>query len=235
MKKLLLSLSLLSVLVLVACGSTTKEDAKEETNPDTGNQIEEAANDATNNGNDKAEKIDNKEVKDGPLTEPGEWKKDGDSKITLIKVADVNQVHEIGTIKLTIESVKLLNHSGLENDVKFKEYFSTVHGKDIGDELNTIQIIYSVENTTDDNIMFHAIKTVTTDTKAQLDGLMHNIATNTDNGTYMGQVVVEGLTTLPYFNGSLEDINAVNIITGDVWDNDNPTKLSDSQKITIEF
>lgn len=145
---------------------------------------------------------------------------------------DVNQTYDMAPIKLTIESVKLLQHTNV--DTETAEYIKSIHDKDINGELNVIQFIYNVENTTDANIMFHTVDTLTTDTKAQIMGI-HDLARSSDVGINNGKAAVEGLAILPYFNGPLTDINSVNIITGVVWDNDNPNNLSPIQKIEISL
>jgi hypothetical protein len=82
--------------------------------------------------------------------------------------------------------------------------------------------------------MFHTVDTLTTDKKAQIMGI-HDLARSSDVGINNGKAAVEGLAILPYFNGPLTDINSVNIITGVVWDNDNPNNLSPIQKIEISL
>lgn len=228
MKKLIISTTITSALLLGACGGdkdTTEEKQEVTTNS------EEKENE-TNTAETQKEKVDGDslEVKEGPLTKPGQWTMDGTDKVTLVKIKEVNQTYTLGSINLNIESIKLLSHSQPTEEVK--NYVEALTTKSVEGEMNTIQVIYSVENTSDANIMFTAIDTITTDTKAQISGL-HDIATSNDYGTYMGKVIVEGLAIYPYSNGSLEEINTVNIITGDVWDNDNPAKLADSQKIEI--
>ncbi|GEM_PF-1696316 len=230
MKKLIFSAALVLSLGLAGCGDeSTNEKSKEETPAaaDAGkSQTDEKKTD------DKEAKDDSKEVKDGPLTEAGQWTMDGDDKVTLVKIKDVNQTYEMGPVKLSITSVKLLHHTNVGEELA--DYVKTALGKDIDGELNTIQVVYNVENTTDTDIMFHAVDTITTDTKAQIMGT-YDIAQSTDIGIYKGKVAVEGLTILPYLNGPLTEVNSVNIITSDVWDNDNPNTLSPSQKIEITF
>lgn len=221
--KLIFSAALVLSLGLAGCGEDkAKEDPKEEET--------QQATAKKENVQKEEKKVDDNEVKDGPLTKAGQWTKDGESKVTLVKINDDNQTYDIGPIKLTIESVKLLQHTNV--DTETAEDIKSVHGKDINGELNTIQIIYTVENTADTNIMFRAVDTLTTDTKAQIMGtsdFAHN------NNEFFGKVAVEGLSVLPYFNGPLTEINSVNIFTGDVFDNDSPIKLSPSQKIEISF
>ncbi|MCY1464430.1 hypothetical protein D9M71_824510 [compost metagenome] len=91
-----------------------------------------------------------------------------------------------------------------------------------------------MENTVDDNVMMTAIDTITTDTKAQINGY-DSMSLNEDTGSYAGQVIVNGMAIFPYFNGSLEDINTVFINTGMTFNSDSGTNLGDSQRIQIAF
>lgn len=232
MKKYIFSVAIISTLLLGACSSDEKiSEEKPKTNTESVATEETTAEPKTPETTDAKETESGKEIKDGVLLNAGDWTMSGLDKVTLVKIKEVNETFTMGPINLTIDSIKLLHH--LKVDDAMKSYINSVHGKDV-EELNTIQIIYHVENTSDANIMFSTVDTVTTDTKAQISG-MHDMATSNDYGTYMGQVIVDGLKIFPYFNGSLEDINSINIITSDVYDNDSITKLGDGQKIEIKF
>ena len=228
-KKLIFSVALILSLGLTGCGnSETKDESKKEFQ-----QTVDTGNTKNKETTQESKKSDENEVKDGVLSKPGQWtKEDNGSKVTLVKINETKQTHDLGPIKLTIESVKLFQYTDLpEKDI---ELYKTNYDKDVTNGLNAIQILYSVENTTDTNVMFHTVDTVTTDTKAQIQGL-DNIAMSDDTGTYKGKVIVDGVSILPYFSGPIEDINSVNIITSDVWDLDSkmPSSLNSSQKIEI--
>lgn len=233
MKKYIFSVAIISTLILGACSSDEKtSEETPKTNTETVAAEESTTEPNTPETTEVAEESESgKEIKDGVLLNAGDWTMSGLDKVTLVKIKEVNETFTMGPINLTIDSIKLLHHSKV--DEAMKSYINSVHGKDV-EELNTIQIIYNVENTSDANVMFRTVDTVTTDTKAQISG-MHDMATSNDYGTYMGQVIVDGLKIFPYFNGSLEDINSINIITSDVYDNDSITKLGDGQKIEIKF
>ncbi|MEQ6857335.1 hypothetical protein AAHH17_23270 [Lysinibacillus capsici] len=224
MKKLVFSAALVLSLGLAACGEEkTAGESKEETQTPASAETEKVQKEES--------KSDDNEVKEGPLTKAGQWTMDGEDKVTLVKIKEVNQTYKQGPINLTIESVKLLHHSNISNETK--EYLKNVSGKDVT-ELNTIQLIYKMENTVDDNVMMSAIDTITTDTKAQINGY-DSMSLNEDTGSYSGQVIVDSMAIFPYFNGSLEDINTVFINTGIAFNSDSGTDLGDSQRIEIAF
>ena len=228
MKKIIFSAALVLSLGLAGCG---EDNAKEDANkaPET-QDTENVAGEGKNEGAESAAP-DSKEVENGILTEVGQWTMDGDDKVTLVKIKEVNQIYKQGPINFKIESVKLLHHSNISNETK--QYFKNLNGKDVT-ELNTIQLTYSMENTSDANVMMMAIETMTTDTKAQIQGY-DNMAISDDTGSYAGQVIVEGMDIFPYFNGSLEDINKVYINTGMTFNSDSGDNLGDSQRIEIAF
>lgn len=237
MKKLFYICSL--ALVLAACGSedATKEAKEASETPKQENtqntDTTDTQTDSTNETQENEVETDDMEVKDGPLLKAGQWTMNGESKVTLIKIKEDNQPYTVGPMILTVKSVKLLQLTNVPVDIA--ESIKTLHGQEVIDGvLNTIQIDYSVENTTDKNIMFKAVDAITTDTKAQILA-SYNMAQSNDPGNYKGQVIVDGVTTLPYFNGKLEEINAIKVVTGDVWDDDERKKLSPSQKIEIAF
>lgn len=225
MKKIIFSAAIVSSLILGACGSEEADQDKDK---------KENAESHSNADSDQKETTTEKadEEVDGPLTEPGQWTMDGETKVTLVKIKELNQTYDVGPMKVTIDSVKLLKNENITEELK--EAVSSTFGKEIGDTLSTIQFMYKVENTSADDIMFHAFNTVTTDTKAQIDA-MYNMGTTTDAGTYLGQVVVDGLMVLPYLNEDIENVNKITVTTGDVWYNNEATKIADSSKIEIDL
>lgn len=224
MKKLVFSAALVLSLGLTACGEEkTTGESKEETQTPASTETEKVQKEES--------KSDDNEVKEGTLTKAGQWTMDGQDKVTLVKIKEVNQTFKQGPINLTIESVKLLHHSNISNETK--EYLKNVSGKDVT-ELNTIQLIYKMENTVDDNVMMTAIDTLTTNTKAQIHGY-DNMSLTDDTGNYAGKVIVDGMAIFPYFNSTLDEINTIFINTGMTFNSDSGTNLGDSQRIEIAF
>lgn len=227
MKKLIFSSAIVSALMLGACnteeadqGSTKEENAEVESNAESAEKEEVVE-----------EEKEDKQV-DGPLTEPGQWTMDGESKVTLVKMKELNQTYEVGPMKVTIESVKLLKNENIS--AEFQEALDSTFSKEVGDAIATLQFIYKVENTSDQDIMFRTFNMVTTDTKAQIDG-MYNLTTSDDDSVYFGKVVVDGLMVLPYLNDDIENVNRVTVSTGSVLLNDELESLADSIKIDIDL
>lgn len=233
LKKLIFSAAIVSSLLLGACGGNEEQKETNTSNPETEAAVTEEKKETEENTEVAKEETDSDslEVKDGPLTKAGQWTMDGEDKVTLVKIKEVNQTYTQGPISLTIESVKLLHHSHVSEETK--AYVKNTSGKDIT-ELSTIQLIYKMENTVDNNVMMMVVDTLTTDTKAQIQSY-DNMAMSDDTGTYAGQVIVDGLAIFPYFTGPLEDINTVFINTGSAFDSDDGTQLGDSQRIEINF
>lgn len=204
-KKLLICFTVLSLAIfLSACTSSN-------------------ANKTSNDGSEaktvsKKEKDDNK-VKDGPLTEIGQWAKESDgTKVTLKKIATLEETLDLDPIKLTLHDVKLLERVGGEDDG------------------NVIQVRYTVENTSDKEIMFDTIEIITTNTKKQIDVMLENMSgIAAGPGEYYGKVKEEGFIIVPYPGDSFDELTSIRLITGDVWDNNQPDKFHESVTREVVF
>lgn len=159
------------------------------------------------------------EVKNGPLTEIGQWAKESDgTKVTLKKIATLEETLDLDPIKLTLHDVKLLERIGGENDG------------------NVIQVGYTVENISDKEIMFDAIEIITTNTKKQIDVILENMSgIASGQGEYYGEVKEEGFIIVPYPGDSFDELTSIRLITGDVWDNNQPDKFHESVTKEVVF
>lgn len=162
--------------------------------------------------------VDENEVKDGPLIEVNQWSEEDDGTIvTLKKVMLDERVLDLDPIEMTIHDVKLLERSG---------------GNDDG---NVIQVSFTVENTSDKEVMFNGINKITTDTKRQIDVSLLDVHGEASTGEYYGEVIQEGFITVPYPGESFDDLSSIKLITNDVWNNDKPEKYHDAITEDIEF
>lgn len=159
------------------------------------------------------------EIKDGPLTEVGQWAKENDgTKVTLKKIEALEETLNLNPIKMTLHNVKLFERVGGENDG------------------NVIQVDYTVENISEKEIMFHAINKITTNTKHQIDVMVENMSgTDAGPGEYYGKVKEKGFIVVPYPEDSIDDLSSIKLITGDVWDNNQPDKYHESVTKEIVF
>lgn len=174
-------------------------------------------------------------VKDGLLTKPGEWTVEEDgTKVTLIKIIEPNKKIDINPIKLKIKDIKLLERTNIQ-DGNYKNYAEYLYDKPIGDKLNVIQIQYEIENTEDKDVSFLAFDKITTNTKQQIDGSL-SLINNPDPREYMGKIEAEGVVVSAYFKDNFDDLNELNILTGDVYDtNDTSITYHKPVKVQLKF
>lgn len=202
-----------SLMLLSACGQEipTEQDIA----PVTEKQTEKTE---TASKKSDSKKKDDNEVSDGPLTEIGQWAKENDgTKVTLKKIAIVDKTLDMNPMKLTLHEVKVLERKGGNNDG------------------NVIQITYTSENTSDKDIMFHPIKVITTNTKQQIDVFTENVSGNSGGGEFYGEVVKEGFIIVPYPEEDLTNLENLKLITGSVWNNDQPEEYFEEVTEEIFF
>lgn len=202
-----------SILLLSACGqngTTEKNDIAI-----TENEKEKDVTESNTSTNDRG---DGNEVKDGPLTKVGQWTKENDgTRVTLKKLEKLDKTIDMTPIKLTLKEIKVLERNG---------------GTEDG---NIIQISYTTENTSNEEIMFHPIKTITTNTKHQIDVLSENVSGSLGGGEFYGEVVKDGFIIVSYPEDNLTDLESLKLITGSVWNNDSPEILFEEVTEEIFF
>lgn len=185
-------------------------------------------------GKTEVVQLSNSEPTNGPLKEIGQWKflGDGFNKATLVKIKNVDKTYDMGAIKFTIKSINFVQLTNLpEFTVKrIKEK----HGKDLNDELNLIDISYKVENTTDKDIVFNPVDTLTINNKTQIKSKDFVLQTS-DSQTFINKVVDESYILIPTLEVPFSEINTININTSDVLHKENSTILNLSKDIGINL
>lgn len=205
MKRIFL-ISLFTLLLVTVLSSCVNESTN--VSPDT--DVETKAS--------SKKKVDEDEVKDGPLTEIDQWVKvDDGTKVTLKGLAQLDKVLDLDPIQLTIRDVKLMERVGGDLDG------------------NVIQVSYTVENFSEKEIMFHAINIITTNTKRQIDVMLENTSGSAGLGQYYGEVKEDGFIVVPYPEESFEGLTSIKLITGAVWDDNQPDKYHESITQEVEF
>ncbi|MFF2176361.1 M56 family metallopeptidase [Lysinibacillus sp. NPDC058147] len=177
--------------------------------------------------------VKNSEPTNGPLTEVGQWHTIlNDIKSTLVNIKQIDKTYDMGAIKFTIKSIKFVQWTNLpERTVKI---IKEKHGKDLNDELNLIEIYYKVENTTDKDIVFYPVDTLTINNKTQIKS-KDFVYQSSDSQTFINKVVDERYILIPYLEGPFSEINTINIITSDVLNKENSTIANLSKNIGIDI
>ncbi|MEM5604694.1 hypothetical protein AAHB51_09770 [Bacillus cereus] len=140
-KYLLLLVSVFFSLALVACGS--EEKTEEKSAPTASNQ--KGIKESNSKTNEKT-----------LLTKVGEKQKYNaqGGVIELMKIKEINQTIDVAPMKMTVQNIKLFELSDLPEQMltAAKEVYQATPTND--GKLNYIQVIYTVENTSDENINF---------------------------------------------------------------------------------
>lgn len=177
------------------------------------NNNEEVHNVEENLDNEDLEN-DGNELTEGPLLKVGQWLHEGDgTKVTLTAIDSDERVLDLDPIIMTIQDVKLMEREGGSFDG------------------NVIQIGYTIENTSNNDTMFGGIDVITTDAKQQIEVSVEDISGEFLSSEYHGNVKKEGYIIVPY-NG---EIKSLKLITSDVWDNNEMTKINNSITEEISF
>lgn len=222
--------------LLGGCSSNEKSNEKpgkaEVTQTTTGAESKSKQDSKEDKASTSTEKAKNGFVKNGILTTPGEWTLEDDgSKVTLIKIIEPNKEIDAKPMNLKIKNIKLLERTNISQTTQ--EDIKWLFDKTISKKLNTIQFSYDVENTSDKDISFFAFDKITTNTKLQIDG-MQNLISNSDPQEYMGKVKTEGVLVVPYFKDNFDDLNELNILTGEVYDT-NDTSITYHKPIKVQL
>lgn len=177
--------------------------------------------------------VKNSEPTNGPLTEVGQWQIIGlGYKSTLVNIKNVDKTYDMGAIKFTIESINFVQLTNLpEFTVK---QIKEKHGKDLNDELNLIEISYKVENTTDKDIVFYPVDTLTINNKIQIKSKDY-VHQTSDSQTFINKVVDKRIYLIPTLEVPFSEINTINIITSDVLNKENSSIVNPSKNIEISF
>jgi len=179
-------------------------------------------------------KKDNNYISSGPLTKVGQWSKsDVGVKDTLMGISTPEKRIILGPLKITIHDIKLLKDENIPEDTV--DEIDNLLNVNIGNSINTIQIDYTIENTSNKNVGFNLIDTLTTNTKIQINGNDY-IGTQSDDGRYIGKVKVDNSKIFLYQQDTFDNLNSISLLTTDVYDDDNTlTNYHTPTKIQIDL
>lgn len=223
MKKIIYLIAVVLLIILISGCSNDNDNAKAtSTHPKTTS--------TKSKNNTTTSKTDSNYVSSGPLTKVGQWSKsDVGVKDTLMGISTPEKTIILGPLKITIHDIKLLKDENIPEDTV--DEIDNLLNVNIGNSINTIQIDYTIENTSNKNIGFNLIDTLTTNTKVQIDGNDY-IGTKSNDGRYIGKVKVDNSKIFLYQQDTFDNLNSISLLTTDVYDDDNtltnyhtPTKI----------
>jgi len=223
LKKIIYLIAVVLLIILISGCSNDNDNAKAtSTHPKTTS--------TKSKNNTTTSKTDSNYVSSGPLTKVGQWSKsDVGVKDTLMGISTPEKTIILGPLKITIHDIKLLKDENIPEDTV--DEIDNLLNVNIGNSINTIQIDYTIENTSNKNIGFNLIDTLTTNTKVQIDGNDY-IGTKSNDGRYIGKVKVDNSKIFLYQQDTFDNLNSISLLTTDVYDDDNtltnyhtPTKI----------
>lgn len=229
MKKFITGMSLATLLVIAACGNENEgnEDTSvnaegNSTEENAGNNNEEANDEQANGTNDSDEAAD-EIAEDGWETEVGETVENEGGVFTLHARADDIDTIETGPVVMEIEQ---LNAQSGELSGEMAEFMET-------DQLEMIQMDISVENTSDEDIMFYADQAeIATSTGEQLQADMW--LSDHLGGDMMGNTSSSGTIFFVLENSNAEDVEHVRI-TWNAPNNEDFESIGEDVDITVEY
>lgn len=219
MKKIILSLGLVSVLSLAACGDSNEQEASEPA------EIESNDTENTNTDTDDVEEeIDTAEENSDNdwETQVGETNEDGTLKL-LVRSEDPVGI-ETGPMTLSFPQITV--SEVIEWPEELADYYDI-------EPTGIIQIDMEVSNTEDEDINFYMDQaTITTNTGEQLDPDL--LASDHIGGEFLGAVNKSGSIRYMLTNSAPNEVEWVRILIDAPSDN-NYESIGDSIDVQIDF
>lgn len=217
MKRIGLILGLSLLLVLAGCGGNA--DQTQPTKPAAQQSKNEPSQDASGNLT---------------FTEVGqEADVPNVGHVTLKKIKTVNETVDLKPITVTIQDIKLFHVEKVSSELK--QGIESLSSTKVGDTLDYIQIQYSAENTSDQNIIFGGISTITTNTGQQIEVALTDFLLDDDMqmSDYLGKVKKEGLLGVPVEKA--DEIKHLKLFFDMVSAEASGETLKEAQKVEYDF
>lgn len=214
MKKILI---ITLILLLTAC-STTKEEVKTDESKDSEKQTE----------NIKAD--EEKVEKEGKLLEVGQIIEDEYGKVELLKIKEINQSIEQGPLKINLINAKIIKRTNLSKN--YLDYINQFKAVDKDEGMTYVQLLYTVENTSNNDIGWDGLRYIISDKKEQIDAWNQEFIYVDNTNSFYGNVEQE------YLQGFMlekPDVNSLRLVFGDVYNQDSYDTITNKVEYTIEF
>lgn len=222
MKRNLLFVLLLAVsAILTACGSDTEKTAsdKPEEKPAAAEQ-KKVSNDAEPTEDENGNVIFDKAGQKGKIDT---------GTLELLKIKSVNETVDIAPLTVTMKDIKIFKLTDMTEE--FKEEMSYYNdNQNIGDELNYVQVLYTVENKEDKNIDWNGLTDIVTDKGQQIDAISNDfIFTDSDGDSeFLGKVTKEFADGFVLKDG---DVSKLKFIFGASMDSDTYEDITPEQQV----
>ncbi|MCY9198457.1 hypothetical protein MOE86_17535 [Bacillus atrophaeus] len=228
---------LLLIMMLVGCSS----NANSEKNTENENTVEAKQKKASAQTDSKMNEYQpNSQVTDDrSLRKIDQTFADDKGEAVLKDIKNVNKTYDIGSIELTVREIKLIH---LRPDYSMIDYF---HVLTHDEEFDFVKVFVEIQNKSSEKVNFAPIALLKTNTGEtfdwkkdiyleELNGKMEGGATKSGNLGFIVNVAGGHRHNEQTNHKNEKDIKWIEMTTSDVFDK-NHKKISDSQKIKIEF
>lgn len=221
MKKLIALMAL--ALTLTACGGEQKpKEAKEEAKQEEVAK-EESKEEIKEEVKEETEEVVQEANEDDIFSYVGKTFDNDVNKIDVLKAGRIDETYNIGPVNLTVYGI--ITGRMKDFDEESQAYYDT------DEPVDTVMIVYSVENTEDKKITFYVGQSpITTDTKEQIEPDL--FAGLEGGGEMLGQVEKDGASI--YYPKDAETIKEVTWHVEDVHD-ENFSSIADGIKLKFTF
>ncbi|KGX93635.1 hypothetical protein N781_10925 [Pontibacillus halophilus JSM 076056 = DSM 19796] len=223
-----IGISLLLATILVGCGDAENSSANSDKDEEPKQSDQESLN-------QKEEPSEPKTNEDGniELLEVGQTAESQAGKAELLKIKKVNETVDVAPINVTIQDIKVIKLT--EVDPAFAEelsYMADANISNLDEGFSYIQVQYTAENTTEENIEWYDLMNVVTDQGEQIDGQMKDfLVTDSDmESMFIGEVKKEFQDAFVVKNA---DINEVKLVFGYTMNGDSYETITEKQ--TVEY
>ncbi|EGQ0536779.1 hypothetical protein I2B34_000350 [Listeria monocytogenes] len=233
-KKILFLFMFILLGILTACGSSGVDNSTSEKKADNSATVKkdkQIEKEEKTSGNKKGE---TELVKDGPLLEPGQYKKDEQygSTITLLKIATPKTDISLGDLKMTLQDVKVFKHENISDTEKNDFSQSKIP---ITDPFYTIQLTYDLENTSNISLTTNGFEYIITDQQQQIEISTEYVGGEPYYDVQSGAKLSPEYVTCILKPENVENINKVTLKTSEVYNSDTYDTTAESMTIEVNL
>ena len=215
---------------LVGCGSTedTSANSKDKEEP------KQAEQEPLNKEDEPAEP---KKDEDGnvELLEVGQTAESEAGKAELTKIKQVNETVDIAPLTVTVQDIKVINFSEVTDEfAEDLSYMADVEASKLKEGFSYVQVQYTAENTSEENVEWYDLMNVVTDKGEQIDAQMKDFLMDDAemDSMFIGEVNKEYQDAFILKDA---DINKVKLVFGESMNGDSYETLTEEQTVEYTF
>ncbi|MGR9047398.1 hypothetical protein ACQ4XT_01935 [Halobacillus faecis] len=222
------SLVVVILIALVGCGSTEDTAANNEDKEEPKQAEQEPLKKEEEPSEPKKDEDGNIE-----LLEVGQTAESEAGKAELTKIKQVNETVDIAPLTITVQDIKVIEFSEVNDDfAEDLSFMADVEASKLKEGFSYVQVQYTAENTSEDNVEWYDLMNVVTDKGEQIDGQLKDFLIDDADmdSMFIGKVNKE------YQDAFLlkhTDINKVKLVFGESMNGDSYETITEEQ--TVEY